>query len=46
MNNVLSIISLIITIVLGLGAVIQSWKYNKDSEKISNDTKNETSNKC
>lgn len=39
MKDGLSIVSLIFTIILGIGAVIQSWKYNKTSEKISNDTK-------
>lgn len=35
----LSIISLVITILLGGYAIYQSWKYNKDAEKISADTK-------
>ena len=35
----LSIISLAVTIALGVGAIIQSCKYNKDSEKINTDTK-------
>ena len=38
-SDVLSIVSLIITVILGGGAMYQSWKYNKDTEKIAEDTK-------
>ena len=37
-SDVLSIVSLIITVILGGGAMYQSWKYNKDTEKIAEDT--------
>lgn len=37
--DMLSVISLIVTIILGGYAIYQSWKYNKDSEKINEDTK-------
>lgn len=38
-SDVLAIISLIITIILGGGAMYQSWRYNKDTGKIVADTK-------
>lgn len=38
-SDVLAIISLIITIILGGGAMYQSWRYNKDTGKIAADTK-------
>lgn len=37
--DILSIISLAVTIILGGYAVHQSWKYNKDTEKIFSDIK-------
>ena len=37
--NILSLISFIVTVILGSGAIYQSWRYNKDAEKISSDTK-------
>ena len=37
--NILSLISFIVTVILGSGAIYQSWMYNKDAEKISSDTK-------
>lgn len=36
-SDVLAIISLIITIILGGGAMYQSWRYNKDTGKIAAD---------
>ena len=38
-GDVLSLISFIVTVILGGGAIYQSWRYNKDAEKISSDTK-------
>ena len=37
-GDVLSLISFIVTVILGGGAIYQSWRYNKDAEKISSDT--------
>lgn len=37
--DILSLISFIVTVILGGGAIYQSWRYNKDAEKISSDTK-------
>ena len=39
MDNILSIVSLVVTIIFGIIAMYQAWRYNKDSEKISSDTK-------
>lgn len=39
MENILAIVSLIVTIILGGGAMIQSWRYNELSNKIVKDMK-------